>query len=270
MMRPLIIFAVGALILAGGYPVEADIQSGPVVSAGRPQVVAPTRPRTVVKRYPWRKKIKTTVFWIGERPTRANPTPNFKSSWDVNWTANYGGYDDPNPKNRVGYRPKGFLPQQNPFYIALPFNDVAKGARTKPIASRAVPWFKKRYRRQGKTVLKGQWIAIRYRNRICYAQWEDVGPWETDDWPYVFGTARPKSPRAGLDVSPAVRDYLKLRSGDYCDWRFVSLSEVQAGPWRYFGANNPFARSRVETAEQRKRRYDQLRKARDRATGSLR
>ena len=45
--------------------------------------------------FPWKKDIVTTVFWIGELPTENNPVPNRSSSWDANWTRNYGGFDDP-------------------------------------------------------------------------------------------------------------------------------------------------------------------------------
>jgi hypothetical protein len=60
-------------------------------------------------------------------------------------------------------------------------------------------------------VCKGHWLDIRTGTKICYAQWEDVGPFYTDSAAYVFGDGRP-SPNvnhgAGVDVSPAVRDYL--------------------------------------------------------------
>src|SRR5262245_36145625 len=41
---------------------------------------------------PWKLDIVTTVFWIGEPAGPNNPVSNVRSSWDVNWTANYGGY----------------------------------------------------------------------------------------------------------------------------------------------------------------------------------
>src|SRR5678816_2150097 len=34
------------------------------------------------ERYPWKKSIVTTVFWIGEKPSENNPMPNRTSSWD--------------------------------------------------------------------------------------------------------------------------------------------------------------------------------------------
>src|SRR3981081_1851932 len=46
------------------------------------------------ERFHWKKEIVTTVFWIGEKPTSNNPVPNRSSSWDANWTKNYGGVDE--------------------------------------------------------------------------------------------------------------------------------------------------------------------------------
>ncbi len=182
---------------------------------------------------PWKTGIVTTIFWIGERPTANNPVPNDRSSWDPNWFSNYGGYDDPNSKSRKDFIPMNFLPRQNPFYVALPYNDV-EGGHTKREAKDVIPWFKDTFVRDGQSVLKGRWLAIRRGSTVCYAQWEDCGPFCTDHWQYVFGDERPKAnlnQNAGLDVSPAVRDYLGLRDIDVCDWKFVEVREVPPGPW---------------------------------------
>lgn len=211
-----------------------------------PRVFAPTRPRTRYTRYPWRTDIVTTVFWIGETPTARNPTPNTKSAWDREWVRNFGGFDDPDLEARDGFRPRKFEPGQNPFYLALPYNDLQRGGGTKVSARHVVPWFDQAFVRPGQTIIKGRWVAIRQGARTCYAQWEDVGPFETDDWQYVFGDARPKTAGnqgAGLDVSPAVRDYLGMTTRGLCDWRFVDEEEVPDGPWKWWGANNPFARA---------------------------
>ena len=81
-------------------------------------------------------------------------------------------------------------------------------------------------------------------SRVAYAQWEDCGPFRTDHYQYVFGTEMPKpnlNGGAGLDVSPAVRDYLGMNATrDVCSWRFVELAEVPPGPWRSYGDNNQF------------------------------
>jgi hypothetical protein len=186
---------------------------------------------------PWKIGIVTTIFWIGERPTANNPVANDRSSWDPNWLSNYGGYDDPDSKSRKDFIPMNFLPRQNPFYVALPYNDV-EGGHTKPEAKDLIPWFKDAFVHDGESVLKGHWLAIRHGNRVCYAQWEDCGPFCTDHWQYVFGDERPKvnpNQNAGLDVSPAVRDYLGLGNMDVCDWKFVEFREVPPGPWATYG-----------------------------------
>jgi hypothetical protein len=207
-------------------------------------------------RYGWKSNIVTTIFWIGERPSGNNPVPNDRSSWDKYWSSSYGGYDNPDPAGRRNFVPVSFIPRQNPFYCALPYNDV-EGGRTKPEAAQVIPWFKQAFVRDGQTVLKGRWIAIRHGARVAYAQWEDCGPFRTDHWQYVFGNERPRpnlNQGAGLDVSPAVRDYLGLGSKDACDWRFVEFREVPQGPWAMYGDNNTFVILRRQSNERFARR----------------
>ncbi|MDB6173005.1 MAG: hypothetical protein JWL59_2316 [Chthoniobacteraceae bacterium] len=193
-------------------------------------------------RYPWKNSIVTTTFWIGEKPTKNNPTPNHVSSWDMHWAENFGGTDDPDKGNRANYMPASFVPQQNPFYVALPYNDLERGGH-KAEAAQVIPWFKQAFKGAGKTVLKGRWLAIRFRGKVCYAQWEDCGPFRTDHWQYVFGNERPKpnlNRGAGLDVSPAVRDFLGMADTDVTDWKFVEFEEIPSGPWATHGDNNTF------------------------------
>jgi hypothetical protein len=207
-----------------------------------PQVFVPTSSRRITPRYPWKTNIVTTIFWIGEDAAGNNPVPNHKSSWDFNWAANYGGTDNPDPSARRGYIPVAFIPHQNPFYCALPYNDVTHG-QFKPEAPLMIPWFKQNYAGPGQSVCRHRWLAIRKGNRTCYAQWEDCGPFRTDHFQYVFGNERPKpnlNRGAGLDVSPAVRDYLGLAPTDVTDWQFVEVSDVPPGPWRNYGDNNNF------------------------------
>jgi len=172
--------------------------------------------------YPWKTNIVTTVFWIGEQSGGNNLVPNRTSAWDKQWTKSYGGFDDPNPAHRG--------------------NDKAHTGH-RPEAPRVVPWFQEAYRGSAVSTCKDRWVAIRKRNRIAYAQWEDAGPFRTDHWQYVFGNERPKpnlNKGAGLDVSPAVRDYLGLKQTDITDWRFVDFNEVSRGPWATLGENNAF------------------------------
>lgn len=193
--------------------------------------------------YSWRSSIVTTTFWIGERPSANNPVPNRKSCWDPNWARNYGGTDSPNRADRLStFIPRDFTPHQNPFYVALPYNDMTSKGH-KPEAEQIIPWFKRDFQSPSRSVCKGRWIAIRHGTRVCYAQWEDAGPFRTDHAGYVFGNERPEpnlNKGAGLDVSPAVRDFLGMDDTDVTDWKFVEFSEVPAGPWATFGDNNTF------------------------------
>ena len=213
-----------------------------------PRVVAPTSARPGVGGFGWKTDIVTTIFWAGEAASGNNPVHNRSSSWDSDWASSFGGFDNPDPAARTKeFRPVAFIPRQNPFYFALPYNDVTQGT-TKPEARRVIPWFKNAFLREGQSVCQNHWIAIRSRRtgRTAYAQWSDCGPFSTDNFEYVFGTARPKpnlNSGAGLDVSPSVRDYLGLQNTDVTDWRFVSVGEVPAGPWRRFGENNQFVQA---------------------------
>jgi hypothetical protein len=252
MHRPL--FTAVALLLTGGDNFAAlgttkesvwREEASRILEARRNE---PPPVRRAVSRsaHPWKRNIMTTVFWIGEAAAQNNPVPNDKSSWDTRWSCNYGGYDNPDPRARRGYLPAAFIPRQNPFYIALPYNDVTRSG-TKAEAAKVIPWFKQSFVRSGQSVCKGRWIAIHYRGRVAFAQWEDVGPFRTDHWEYVFGDDRPSSNRnkgAGLDISPAVRDYLGMETNDYVDWRFVEFSEVPLGPWALHGENNCFIKLR--------------------------
>lgn len=232
----------------------------------------PVRPVAPTSRilYPWKLHVTSTIFWIGEQPSERNPTPNNKSSWDQQWSANFGGYDDPNPENRIAshatgeFRPKNFVPKLNPFYIALPYNDVTGSRSHKPEAARVIPWFSRMRPEPGQTVCKGRWVQIYRGGRSCYGQWEDCGPWETDDWEFVFGNKPPKTSQngaAGIDLSPAIRDYLGLKSGDKVHWRFVESGQVPYGPWKKYGQESPAANNPDIASQQRYLEY--LRKLRD-------
>jgi hypothetical protein len=145
-------------------------------------------------------------------------------------------FGEPLFHRKSGFEPAGFRPLQNQFYVALPYCDMQAG-RLKREAAKMVPWFIERFRGPDQSVCKGCWLEIRHGLKACYAQWEDVGPFRTDLASYVFGDERP-SPNlnhgAGIDVSPAVRDYLGLGSLDMVDWRFVEQAQVPAGPWSLY------------------------------------
>jgi hypothetical protein len=182
----------------------------------------------------WKQNITATVFWVGERASDISPS-NERSAWDKLWMTHYGGYDTPDEVERtVWYTPKSFRPRENPFYVALPYCDLING-KFRPEAPAVIPWFWSNYRGSGISVCKDRWVGIYAHGRVAFAQWEDVGPFETDDWAYVFGPA--PAPRhgfgqnAGIDISPAVRTYLGLSGVDRVSWRFVEASQVPGGPW---------------------------------------
>ena len=214
-----------------------------------PQVIMPTEKNKAGIRglYPWKQRIVTTIFWVGESAGQNNPVHNFSSCWDAEWWKSFGGYDNPSRTARRALPGGGsiagtFLPQQNPFYFALPYTDVT-GGHHKPEARLVIPWFKQVFEEEGKSVCRDRWIAIRKDSRVCYAQWSDCGPFRTDHYGYVFGNEYPTANLnhgAGLDVSPAVRDYLGLSDTDVVDWKFMEYRDIPTGPWAMFGNNNTF------------------------------
>jgi hypothetical protein len=211
-----------------------------------PQAFVPTASPRMTARFPWKTNIVTTVFWIGEKTGKHRSLT--KSAWDENWARNYGGFDSPDPSARRDYIPVAFVPRLNPFYCALPYNDVAHG-QFKPEAPLVIPWFKQSYTEPGRSVCQHRWIRIRKGNRGCYAQWEDCGPFRVDHFQYVFQNERPRpnaNHGAGLNVSPAVRDYLGLQPTDLTDWQFVDVRDVSPGPWRSYGENNNFVIAKRE------------------------
>jgi hypothetical protein len=172
------------------------------------------------------------VFWVGEGATPdSGGISNAASAWDGHWEDHFGGVDD--PQHRSGWDPVGFLPRENPFYVALPYNDLDGDGNPKPSA-KGIPWAGEPHRAGG-SICKNRWVRIVRDGRVVYAQWEDVGPFNDDDFNYVFGTGAPASQAndsAGIDVSPAVRDYLGLGGLDGVDWQFVDTRDVPPGPWR--------------------------------------
>ena len=182
--------------------------------------------------YPWRSNIITTIFWIGEGSTPISSTTNVASAWDLDWRDSNSGSDSPYDRN--GYASGNHASTVNPFYVALPFNDLAFPDKAREWLPRG--WY--RHPRDGKEVsaCQDRWVAIKNAEGIvCFAQWEDVGPLGYDDAEYVFGSERPTGlgeNHAGLDVSPAVAQYLDISDRHRTtSWRFVDDEDVRPGPW---------------------------------------
>jgi hypothetical protein len=171
-----------------------------------------------------------TTFWVGEPAGEDNgDISNAASTWDEHWQEHFGGVDD--PRHRNGWHPAGFTPRENPFYVALPYNDLDDNGEVKASAA-AIPWGAARV--EGQSVVKNRWLHIVSSDKSVYAQWEDAGPFGEDDFAYVFGDAAPKNKinqSAGIDASPAVRDYLGLDDLTPVSWQFVDQAAVPPGPW---------------------------------------
>ena len=178
----------------------------------------------------WKKAI-ATVFWAGEGATSDNGyIQNAESAWDEGWAAHFGGVDDPD--KRCGSKPCTFTPKENPFYIALPYNDLDDNGDKKSDATR-IPWSDPGAE---KSVLKNRWVEVSVAGKSCFGQWQDVGPFYEDDIAYVFGAApAPKNTygeKAGIDLSPAMRDCLGVGDSSEVLWKHVEAKDVPAGPWK--------------------------------------
>jgi len=189
--------------------------------------------RRIKNTYPWKINIYTTMFYIGEGGSSISPTNNVGSSWDANWMDSNRGSDNPNDRN--GYASGSHASTVNPFYVALPFNDLV-------YPDKAREWLPAGWHRPNKdgkpvSACKDRWVEIKTEDgsgHVCYAQWEDVGPLRYDHAEYVFGPERPDTyTKAGLDVSPAVAQYLGMNEDKHpmTRWRFVDDEDVPPGLW---------------------------------------
>ncbi|MHB8601851.1 MAG: hypothetical protein ACYC6W_03785 [Nitrosotalea sp.] len=118
----------------------------------------------------------------------------------------------------------------------MPYNDFYDNGTRKADSYGTVYWSSQKSWSDSESMVKNRWIEITKDNKTAYAQWEDAGPFVYDDSGYVFGNSSPKNTlnhNAGLDVSPAVKDYLNLQHGkNVVDWRFVDFGDVPDGPWK--------------------------------------
>lgn len=185
------------------------------------------------------ESIITTTFWVGEAANSDNGyIANTSSTWDQAWEQHFGGLDDPTHRNN--FAPAGFIPKENSFYVALPYSDVDSNDNRKTNAT-SCP-LSSILKMQHISWCKNSWIAVHHNGKVAYAQWEDAGPFGENDAAYVFGAAQPRNTtgeHAGLDVSPAIHDYLGLQDVDRCDWSFVASATVPSGPWKQIITTTP-------------------------------
>ena len=183
--------------------------------------------------------IKAGLFWIGRDDNNYSIA---SSAWDRNWMDNYGGIDVPD--NRKGYHPAGFTPDENPFYVALPYNDLGRDGERKYGADNYIPWITEEDDLY-ESICKNRWVKITANKITAYAQWEDVGPYGySTDINYVFGGKEPLNHNvtngSGIAISPAVRDFLSLDvNNTKIDWVFVEEANIPSGPWKEIVTNRP-------------------------------
>jgi hypothetical protein len=184
--------------------------------------------------YPIHKNIIATVFWVGEGESDENEyISNADSAWDDKWLEHFGGVDE--PTNRLDFKPAKFEPKENFFYFALPYNDFYDNGSRKAEAYSVVYWSAERNWSDNESMLKNRWIKISRNNKTAYAQWEDAGPFLYDDYKYVFGNEKPQNKileKAGIDLSPAIAEYLEIEGSGLVNWSFVDYSDVPNGPWK--------------------------------------
>jgi hypothetical protein len=134
-------------------------------------------------------------------------------------------------------------PQENPFYLDLPFDDVNDSTAFKE-RCQVIPWAagSSQCSNSNYSYMKNHWVQITGPNgHTCYGQVEDAGPSHGSlyhDADYVFGSnnAQPVQGQfnnAGLDVSPALNGCLGFKElngdTDKVSWHFVD--SPPAGPW---------------------------------------
>lgn len=197
------------------------------------------------EKYPIHKDITATIFWIGEPADESNDhISNVPTAWDTHADRRFGGFDGPAhpngsildvPRNEHGII-TSFKPDHNPYYFALPAAEFTGGP---PLAQARAssPWANETVS-EGESLFKGRWAKIASEDQTIYAQWLDVGPNETDDYPYVFGDGSQLPTNtyglgAGIDLSPAAAISLGFNDGGHkVSWQFVDEVDVPDGPWR--------------------------------------
>ena len=105
--------------------------------------------------FPWETNIVTTTFSVGEEQVTGKKSTQYESAWGKHWLKSFGGIADPELTARGNYMPISFVPHQNTFYCALPYDDVEQG-QFKPEAQNVGPWFKQIHAEPGSVMARQQ------------------------------------------------------------------------------------------------------------------
>jgi peptidoglycan/LPS O-acetylase OafA/YrhL len=233
-----------ALALATGPTAQAIEPTIGVLPVAGPATAGPTTPS--LTRYPLHQLIPATTFWIGAVAPQ-NPggddAQSLASAWDGHWSEHYGGCDglgrpgvgcisDGRLRRAPDWFPTAIAPQENPYYVGLPYNDLASPKSTDRMR---IPWavdpgFAVHLHDRTVSFLKNRWVQVSGPTGTCYAQVEDSGP-GLQDPDYVLGTGRPTG-TSGINLSPALGRCIGLGAdagGGTVGWRFVDVP--RPGPW---------------------------------------
>lgn len=231
-------------------PAASPVTSGsPTVKGAATQTQSITpKPSSSVSQIdlPVHSRIIATFFYGGEASSADNNwQTNTATAWCDDWSHCFGGSDTPFSRQHNGDWPSGFKPRENPFYVALPCSDFGNtGLRSDYVKfAQTNQQFKALTHdaplSEESSLLKNLWVKITAGSHTVYAQWEDSGPFaqaSDNDCAYVFGGSNAKpdnqfGERAGIDVSPAVKNRLGMDGSATVSWQFVLPDQVPSGPW---------------------------------------
>lgn len=190
-------------------------------------------------KYPIHSGINASTFWAGEGAGDANHNiSNVPSAWESDWATSFGVEDWPGLSRDSDYIPTDSrftgdeYPKVNPYYFALPYNDMSEivydgdkvsnvvglqsdyttyyipylsrdGVKTTDTrwlygytrkgSATKIPWKDQSSWGDNRSMVKGRWARIRYKGGDwVYAQWLDAGPYHYDDTDYIFGDGTTK------------------------------------------------------------------------------
>lgn len=183
------------------------------------------------------EKVPTSVFWVGQETVHLNgkSLSYAMSAWDKAWIESYGGIDAPENRVAPDYFPAQFEPKENPYYVAIPYNDFDDEGLRKEKAFQYVPWAGEKKWADKESMVKNHWVKIEKGDRVAFAQWQDAGPNGENEVVAVFGPLPEKNKgfkQPAIALSPDVASYLGLKPVDQVEWEFVPTKEVGDGPWK--------------------------------------
>jgi hypothetical protein len=195
--------------------------------------------------YPVHRQVLAMQFRLGAIVSQRDgyDGQSVSSAWDARWAQHYGGCDGLGPvgvacsadtaaRRGPDWFPTVTVPRENPYYVALPFDDLVPNGTTgrERMAWSQDPGFAGRQGDRTVSFLKNRWVSVSGPAGTCFAQVEDTGPGAPDP-AYVFDAEAPKD-YYGMHLSPALFRCLGFDGtalDGRVDWAFVDAPDQ--GPW---------------------------------------